>query len=245
MTRIAGLAAVIALAGCYAEVGGGLYPIVHQTATPAGGAPVTTDASAWSLVVKVGFYLDIPIRSLRSAVGIGLAPSGMGGEAVLPADGVESAAVKGGDVRLDVALPTYLLRGVVQPRVSMVLSGMTDLSWTRGPDDSIDSKAAGSGWFLGASLGAVTRGSTILLGVGLQHLAAHTVTEEGAAPADAFELSAWGAGARFLISWTPSGKLLQYYHPTPIAPQPRGSAGCYYADHCDVDGHCTTQWTCP
>lgn len=243
MTRIAGVIATLVLGGCYAEVGGSLYPVVHQTWTPAHQPAMSTDTHAWGLLFKLGLYLDIPIRRLRSAVGIGFAPSGLGGEAIAPAEGPDRFGVTGSDVRLDVAAPVFLLRGHVQPRLSLVVGGVTDLT-VDVPDHHLDVTAAGSSWFLGASLGTHTRGSTVLLGAGLQRLWAET-RYESVDVGDQLEVSAWGAGARLLITWTPSGKLMQYYTPTPIEPQQRGSAGCYYADHCDVDGHCTTTWTCP
>jgi hypothetical protein len=228
--------------------------VVHETATPAAGQATTTETKAWGVLLKLGFYLDIPVRSLRSAVGIGLAPGGMGGEAVAPSeggtDGVTGIGVKGTEVRLDVAAPVFLI-GTIQPRLSLIYTGLSTLSVTRpdadgdGDDEVVEADASGSSWFLGASIGGHGRGSTVLFSVGLQRT--HGVTAaapEGAQPVDRFAMSAWGAGARLLLSWTPSGKFMQYYTPAPYEPQQRGNAGCYYADHCDVDGHCTTQWTC-
>ena len=138
-----------------------------------------------------------------------------------------------------------------QPRLSLVYTAVSELSVTRpdadgdGDDEVADLDASGGSWFLGASLGAHTRGSTVLLSVGLQRTRAESTQVEGAQARDGFALSAWGAGARLLVSWTPSGQLMQYYTPTPYESQSRGNAGCAYVDHCDVDGNCTTRWTCP
>ena len=198
---------------------------------------------ALSVVIKLGFYLDIPIRPWRPAIGIGVSPGGVGGESFAPADGADRIVAKGTDVRVDVAAPVFLL-GTLQPRLSVIYTGMTEAVATHAPDE-VTAKAAGSGWFVGASVGGTRKGSTILLGVGLQRARFTMEPSMGEPAGETRAVSAWGAGARLLVSWTPSGKLLTYYTPTQSKPQERGNAGCYYQDHCDVDGNCTTQYVCP
>ena len=57
-------ALAVAIAGCYAEVGGGYFPAVHTHTVTA--TTVDADTAGWGLSVKVGFYLDVPLRWIRS-----------------------------------------------------------------------------------------------------------------------------------------------------------------------------------
>lgn len=233
---------LLALTGCYAEAGAAYYPRATTTVTPPAGAPTTDHTRAWSILVKVGFYLDIPIRPWRTAIGLGLSPAATGGEALQPGAGPRPIVGKGTDVRLDVAAPVYLI-GRLQPRLSLVHTSFEEAAVTTA-GTTVTTAAAGGGWFVGGSLGGHTRGSTVLASVGLQTASLTTAPAASAPPSPTVDTSAWGVGARLLFTWTPSGKFMKYYEPSaPAGPQP--PAGCYYADHCDVDGNCTSTYTCP
>ncbi len=233
---------LLALTGCYAEAGAAYYPSATTTVTPPTGAPTTDHTRAWSILVKLGFYLDVPIRPWRTAIGVGLSPGGMGGEALRPAAGPASIVGKGADLRLDVAAPVVLWRRI-QPRVSLIYTGIDEAAVGVG-DMAVTSDATGRGWFVGGSLGGHSKGSTVLASVGVQTASLTTKLADGDTTSSIVDSSAWGLGARLLMTWTPSGKFMQYYEPSPM-PGPQGPAGCYYADHCDVDGNCTSTYTCP
>ncbi|MBK7075659.1 MAG: hypothetical protein IPH44_25545 [Myxococcales bacterium] len=232
--------AVLASA-CYAEVGAGYFPAV-KTHTVAE-TTVDADTSGLGLSVKVGFYLDVPLRWIRSAIGVGLVPAGTGPRAVLPTDG-DNVGDHADELRVDVGVPWFWRR--LQARATFATSTVTYTKVKRGAaDEYIDMDAEGGGWFLGGSLSYVHRGSTLIgsLGVERRHMEMAPTGDPGLREVD---YRATGVGVRFMIAWTPSGRFMQYYTPSDIRQSAVGAnAGCYYRSSCDVDGHCTSSYYCP
>lgn len=230
-----------ATTACYAEVGAGYFPAVHTHTVTA--TTVDADTSGLGLSIKVGFYLDVPLRWIRSALGVGLVPAGTGPRAMLPADG-ENLGDHADELRVDVGVPWFWKR--MQARVTVAASSVTYTKVKRGAaDEYIDMDADGGGWFLGGSLSYVHRGSTLIgsLGVERRHMEMPPTGDPNLREVD---YRATGVGVRFMIAWTPSGRWMKYYTPSEIRPSAIGAnAGCYYRESCDVDGRCTTRYVCP
>lgn len=234
-------AIAVAIAGCYAEVGGGYFPAVHTHTVTA--TTVDADTAGWGLSVKVGFYLDVPLRWIRSAIGVGLVPAAIGPRALLPADG-DDIGDHADELRVDVGVPLFWRRW--QARATFATSTVTYTKVQRGAaDEYIDVDAAGGGWFVGGSMAYAHRGSTLIgsLGVERRHMEMAPTGNPGLREVD---YRATGVGARFMIAWTPSGRWMTYYTPSDVRRSAVGAnAGCYYRDACDVDGNCTTRYVCP
>ncbi len=224
--------------GCYAEVGIGYYPTIHETIETGPSVTSTAKTSGYVGMIKLGFYLDVPLASLKSAVGAGLCP-GVGGDGVSPSNAPAKVGTEGIEGRVDVALPYFL--SVFQPRVTMAYLGVVDANVTTmsnaGP---VKANASGHTVFLGGSLGATTSGSLIMLSVGLQQQHASTdaaVTSDGAV--GPVSISAVGAAARLMVTWTPTGAFMKSYTPSQVSKQ------CSYGTPvCDLKGHCESHYGC-
>lgn len=244
MRLITGGGIAVALSGCYVEVGGGLYPRVHTSLTTPQGDASNFTSVGWSLLFQLGFYLDVPLAFARTGVGLGWSPDAFGGEPVFPGDGPR-VTVKEQTVRADVIVPylPFERAPMLQLRVTGEWSGVSGLSYKQPADDSYTALTGASGrdLFLGASLGAAGNGHVLIATIGYEHVDASVAPDTS----DGASIRGHGIGFRFLYGWTPGGYFFRYYTPEESAPQERGNAGCGYASHCDPDGNCTTQWTCP
>lgn len=237
---------VMLLGACYTELGVGYYPSLRETVSPPGEPVRVTEGAGLSAMFKLGFYLDVPLRPLRTAIGVGLAPEGAATDAVLGADAESDAGAKGTELRLDVSLPV-VWRGVVTPRLTIAHLGVGAASVKQAPGtDYVETEATGSTWFVGGTLSTrVARGTLVQLSAGVQR---QRLTAEATSGSDGtvvpVELAATGAALRFMFTWTPTGAFLRYYQPGAAA-TPAAGGGCYYAERCDADGKCRSVYTCP
>lgn len=236
---------LLLLSACYTELGVGYYPSLRETVSPPGEPVRVTEGAGLSAMFKLGFYLDVPLRPLRTAIGLGLAPEGAATDAVLGADESDAGA-EGTEVRLDVSLPV-VWRGVFTPRLTLAHLGVGAATVKQAPGtEYVETEAAGSTWFVGGTLSTrVARGTLLQLSAGLQR---QRLTAEATSGSDGtvvpVELAATGAALRFMFTWTPTGAFLRYYQPGAAA-APAAGGGCYYAQQCDADGTCRSVYTCP
>lgn len=233
--------ALAATSACFAEIGGSYFPSVH-THTVAD-TTVDTDTTGVGVSFKLGFYLDVPLPWIRSALGVGLVPAGTGPRAVVAREGQDVGA-HADELRVDVGVP-WFWHGM-QARATVARHVVTYTNAAFGDSgETIEADADGGGWFLGGSLSYVHRGSTIIASLGLDR-EDMDMAPTGRPDIRETDYRATGVGARFMIAWTPSGRFMQYYTPSQSRPSAIGAnAGCDYRTSCDVDGHCTTRYVCP
>lgn len=229
------------LTGCYVEVGGAFYPSATTTVTPTA-APASKDTGvAASFLIKLGVYLDIPIRPLRTAIGVGFAPTTFGAEIVGTSAGPSSVNLKAADARIDLAAPVFLTPRV-QPRLTAIAIAMGKVIITD-HGSTVETPASGGGWFLGGSIGYRKLGTTLLASLGYQTERLSSTIVAGLAPTT-FDFAASGVGLRFLMTFTPSGRFMQYYTPSGSGSAPSGG-GCYYGEVCDHGHDCKPRYICP
>jgi hypothetical protein len=232
------LVIVLAMSACYAEAGIGYYPVIHETVETSPGVTSTAKTSGYVGMVKLGFYLDVPLASLKSAVGVGLSP-GVGGDGISPSKAPAKVGTSGVEGRLDVALPYFW--SFLQPRLTAAYLGAMEATVDTAPNTGpVKTKASGHTVFLGGSIGGTKDGSLILLSAGLQQQSASTEaasTSDGAVgPTD---VTAFGVAARLMVTWTPTGAFLKYYTPSKVSQQ------CGYGTpQCDASGHCESHYSC-
>jgi hypothetical protein len=246
-----GVSASLVTTGCYAELGAGYYPSIKQTIDDPKAASVANYAtSGWSVTMKLGFYLGVPIPPLHTGVGVGYSPNAFGGDPVIPHQAPADMSPTGTTWRGDLMLPWHPIEDApaFAPHLTIEHMSFTGASIRMDPGTEYEhaGNGSGSGWFIGPSFGAVRFGAALLGSVGYQQLdcvipADRTPDRESTG----VETVARGFSVNVMIGWTPSGALIEHYVPSESEPQERGNAGCYYADHREPDGTVTTQWTCP
>jgi len=245
-----GAAALLILTGCYAELGGGYFPSVKQTLTPAAGVPTSASTSGWAIAFKLGFYIDVPLSFIKSGIGLGLSLPGLGGDPVLPKDAPAKVTPRGTELRGDVVLPFVIASSVpnLVARATVIYTAFASVGVKRPGDadyQQLDG-ASGSTWFVGPSIGWRKKGTGINFSLGYQHLSSDVAVNMTAGEErDGIETSGWGPAARLMINWVPSFALFKHYTPSPITPQQRGNAGCYYRTQCDYYGWCRSDYYCP
>jgi len=213
--------AVLAASGCYAELGGGYMPSVHENATTTVAGVATTTAattSGFTVSLNIGFYLDapipIPLPYIPPAIGLGFAP--ISENAVVPGDGPRSNT-GGYDLRLDLTLPIDT-GDVLSVRATGTYGKSSSAGIKEsGAADYADADARGSEWFLGGTIGGRNElGGLFQLSLGLQHQGSTSVEKPGSMPS--YDISATGLAIRFMIAWTPEGTLLRngYQYRAPV-----------------------------
>jgi hypothetical protein len=238
--------AAFVLAGCYMEVGAGYFPRVKETVTTSAG-PQRAESSGFSAMFKLGFYLDIPIAPLRTAIGLGLSPFGMGGDAIVPSNTQSKITPSGTEKRLDVTLP-IMFGNYIAPRLTLAHLHVYDANVDIAPnDDYVSGHGSGRTWFFGGTIGGVLKNGTLVqMSIGAQSQSVTAVAHQGTdGVVPPIEMTAFGPAIRIMAAWTPTGAFMAYYHPTPSEPQKRGNAGCYTRTQCDVSGNCRSDWYCP
>src|SRR4051812_37376566 len=145
---------LVTLSGCYAELGAAYLPSVKQTVTdPIAMTETTSKTHGWGVDFKLGFYLDIPIRPARTAIGIGYSPDSFGGDPVLPSDAPAKVTPKGTSLRGDIALPFIPIRSApdVLVRLTAIRTKFSAVGVKMAPDDNYENMehASGTGWFIG------------------------------------------------------------------------------------------------
>ena len=238
------LVIVVGLSACYAEAGIGYYPVIHETVESSPGVSSTAKTHGYVGMVKLGFYLDVPLRTLKSAVGVGLCP-GVGGDGIAPSKAPAKVSTAGVEGRLDVALPYFW--GFLQPRLTATYLGVMEANVDTPPNTGpVKTKASGHTVFLGGSIGATKDGSLILLSAGLQQQGASTEaasTSDGAVtPVD---VTAYGVAARLMITWTPTGAFMKNYTPTKVEAQTPTTCTMHTLRTCDSDNrNCHDETNC-
>lgn len=233
--------------GCYAELGGGYMPSVHDraTTTVAGVASTaSTDTGGWTVSFNLGFYLDtplpIPLPYVPPAIGVALAP--ISENAAVPGGSAPRSNTSGYETRLDLTLP--IDTGDV---VSLRATGT--YGWSskagikeQGQPDYTDADAKGSEWFLGATVGGRNDlGALFQLSLGVQHQRSVSVEKPGTLPS--YEVAATGVAMRFMIAWTPTGFLFRNgYRYQPPVEQKHNS--CHPVTKTSSDGTVTTSTEC-
>lgn len=236
------------MGGCYAELGAGYYPTVKQTVTDIATRDVMrADTHGWAVNFRLGFYLDVPIAVLRTAIGVGYSPDSFGGDPVLPSDAPADVTAKGKTWRGDITLPflPFASAPYIRPRLTLVHTTYTGAGIRIAPSDKYDhwDGGSGTGWFFGPTLGMGEWGSSFQVSVGYQTLTSiNPGTTNSTTPYD-IETSASGFGMRLLFGWTPTLALMKHW--TPSKPETGGAQPCTGTiTTCDVDGNCRTVPTC-
>jgi hypothetical protein len=246
------------LPACFAEVGGGYYPSTHQTLTdPAAIPPVVTgSAGAWSAFLKVGFYFDIPITPAQSGVGLAWSPNGWGTDLVINRSkrGPADAAGDGTVLRVDATLPVNPIPPLPRVRLRLV----SEYGWYTDGGTRLPGKASytnrtgasGHRWFVGPALSFTTVGGSFIAAVGAQRMTVSIPvgTQRGPELGDfGLSTSAWGVGGSLTITLTPGSPYggVSFASSSVVSDHDGPKAGCAYVDHCDQDGHCTSQYVCP
>ena len=230
---------LLGLCGCYAEIGAGYYPSIHESMTTSPGMTSETKTSGYVAMAKLGFYLDVPVPALKMSFGAGMSP-GVGGEGINPS-GSQKVGTQGYDVRVDVALPYFL--SVFQPRVTVAYFDAVNAGVNSGANTPT-ATVTGSGHtlFLGASLGGTTSGSLVLASIGLQYQKDTTETTPTVMP---FDISGYGVAARLMVTWTPTGAFLQSYTPSKVEAQKFTPCTVHTITTCDPNHkNCTTESNC-
>ncbi len=188
----------LALAGCYAELWGGVYPVSRSTSTQPGQAAVTDRSASYSIGVSVGLWLD------HYGVGVGIASNHVSPEAVVSqVDGArKQSTVRAGQVRVDVDLPLRWWNPWFFPRATVAYGGVAsvDRCLTTEPScpNRVDHPATGRTVFLGLTATFLSRSFAASVGpsyVGFAH-------------------------ARLLLKFSFGLEAFQFYTPSVIRPLP-------------------------
>jgi hypothetical protein len=242
----------LVLAGCYAEVGGGYMPSVHEVATPLATGPTpppstTTSTGGWTVALNVGFYLDTPVpapmRYFPPAIGGGLAL--IGENALVPGDHAPRSNTSGYEGRLDLTLPIDT-GDLLSIRATGAYGWASKASFRPdGMADYSDTTGHGRSWFLGGTIGGRNdKGALFQLSLGVQHQhgtsVGHPVMNSDGLPG--YDLSATGVALRFMIAWTPTGALMRGYQYEP--PKEQTHHDCHPVTTTSSDGTTTTRTEC-
>lgn len=234
--------------GCFAEVGGSFHPAFSRSSQDVtASAPEVYEKPSWSVDIKIGFYLGVPLQFIKSSVGVGIAPRATGGK-VLAIDNREEAAVtlKGDAWRLDVGLPipvsSYLWLAASGGKATV--SQLHLPTTPQGMDQPIG-EAKGSVWWLGPS---ISFRHPLLpfffnqLSLGYERVSVETTELRSDIPT--IRASASGLTAKFMFTFYPltTVRLGSLGSMASSKPSPQGS--CYYRDNCS-SGICRSQWYCP
>jgi len=196
---------LVVASSCFAEVGGGYYPTVHQDITDTSGITTRADVNAWAVTLKLGVFLD---RIFDTGLGVGWAPAGI--DMVQPRAPQLAHAGQGHMVRADIELPYVLSHAA--PWLHARLIGEYDLYRSTSVEVQGSSSymrrddAKGHRFFVGAGLGRAAKWTSEILAVGLQRntLGSAAVEPMGGDPgAPAVSTSAWGVGASFTFAFDP------------------------------------------
>jgi hypothetical protein len=216
--------------GCFAELGAGYFPVVHQT--PAAGD--TVRGGAWMGMIKVGFFADVV---LEHSVGFALGYSPVGVNVLRPKPPLLRHAGGGHLFRGDLVLPSPLF-GNPDNRARIVAEYeiLTSIGIEeKGQEDLVDHDGSGRRYFLGAGVSRTKEYGSQLVQIGLDHLFLQTDST--------LDTSAWGVSGSITISVLPAS------HPNGItvygSPTPGTSPGAETCGPpvCDADGNCTKTCT--
>lgn len=208
----------LALAGCYAEMWGGVYPVSRSTSTQPGQAAISDRSASYSIGVSVGLWLD------HYGVGVGIASNHVSPEAVVSqVDGArKQSTVRADQVRVDVDLPLRWWNPWFFPRATMAYGDVASvdrcLTTEASCPDRVDHPATGRTVFLGLTATFLSRSFAASVGpsyVGFAHAATGA---PGALPA--VDYASWGAQVRLLLKFSFGLEAFQFYTPSVIRPLP-------------------------
>ncbi|MBL9012716.1 MAG: hypothetical protein JNL83_00980 [Myxococcales bacterium] len=246
MGRLALIAAIAGVAGCYFEGTVAYHPRISQSVA---GRDGTATGPGWSAGVNIGIYIDvqIPSHTLRG-IAAGVSPDALNGYGIAPSDPVAKAAAKSFAVRADVTIPTTFAAPLHQA-VTIGYHWLSNLSTTIAPDtaEAMTEEASGRMWFLGASMAyrvLVRQNAKVdkfiaVLSLGVERMRADIAT----ANQGDVTVASTGIGARLLIAPAMVGsppKSRSETDPLPSSP-PKSNAGCHYVDDPDTG---KPSWKC-
>jgi hypothetical protein len=232
----------VSLCGCFAELGGGYYPVVNQTITPPSGVAVEAHGGAWVASIKVGFFLDV-VDDDSFGFALGWSPFGTN---VLRAKApLRSHGGGGNQFRGDLVLPRSLFGTEdIRARIVSELELLTDTGAQQSRQvDLVDHDGNGKRYFLGVGLSRTEDYGSQLVQIGVDHMSLDTdAFADPTSPIadDGVSTSAWGLSASITITVLPAK------HPNGITdyvkPTVQTSPGAFGPEICDG---ATCVQTCP